>query len=74
MTKMIARRIDGRLYLEVTDELASRLGIDEGDAVLASDSALAVSKETEQERDARLLALGLQEMDRYTDTFRALAQ
>ncbi|WP_119677420.1 AbrB/MazE/SpoVT family DNA-binding domain-containing protein [Indioceanicola profundi] len=56
MTYLFAKRIDGKLYLEIPEEMASRLKIVEGGAVSASDEGVGVNVIPADDRVAAQLA------------------
>jgi len=63
MTYLYAKRIDGKVFLEIPPELASRLNISEGGAVLAEDEDAGVSVTPADNRVALQLAHAERIMD-----------
>lgn len=75
MNALVVRRLDGRLVLELPDDIAKQIGLAEGDVLSAKREADGtVNLSAYDEKTARQIKHGLRAMSRFEATFKALAQ
>ena len=71
---LTVRRVGETLALTLTDELLNRLHLSEGGMVVVSDTPAGVVLTPLDPETERQVQLGLEFMDEYDETFRALAR
>lgn len=75
MTALLVRRVDGRLVIELPETLASQVHLREGDMLEAIDlHSGGFSVNAMSSAKARQMRLGLAAMERFADTYAALAK